>query len=87
MESASQMGDSLIVESVDVFTGSSFSFGFPAGLSQVECAHFWLIDSPNGPTSAGVCKICGEAREFRNSIYSSTWSKGMVKGRTGWEAV
>jgi len=31
--------------------------------------HVWIIDSPNGPTSAGVCKICNEVRnDFANSV-------------------
>lgn len=30
------------------------------------CTHHWIIDSPIGPISKGVCKICGEQREFCN---------------------
>jgi hypothetical protein len=30
--------------------------------------HHWLIESPNGPTSVGVCRLCGHKREdFLNS--------------------
>ena len=29
--------------------------------------HFWVIGRPNGQTSTGVCKKCGERREFYNS--------------------
>jgi hypothetical protein len=28
--------------------------------------HRWLIDEPNGPTSRGVCKVCGTTKEFKN---------------------
>jgi len=28
--------------------------------------HRWRIDEPNGPVSMGVCKVCGESKEFRN---------------------
>lgn len=28
--------------------------------------HRWRIDEPNGPTSGGVCKICGVSKEFKN---------------------
>ena len=28
--------------------------------------HRWRIDEPNGPTSAGVCKVCGKEKEFKN---------------------
>jgi len=34
--------------------------------AQADHAHRWLIEEPNGPKSAGVCKICGVAKEFKN---------------------
>jgi hypothetical protein len=37
------------------------------------CRHHWLIESPHGATSQGRCKICGEAREFRNSAADTLW--------------
>ena len=37
------------------------------------CAHQWLIEAPNGPTSRGVCRLCGEVGEFRNSTEGSDW--------------
>jgi hypothetical protein len=37
------------------------------------CAHHWLIESPNGPTSRGTCKVCGELREFKNSVQITSW--------------
>jgi hypothetical protein len=43
------------------------------------CIHFWEIASPNGPVSLGTCKLCGDKKEFRNSVYSSTWSRGALK--------
>ena len=30
------------------------------------CQHHWLIESPNGPVSMGVCRLCGAEREFHN---------------------
>lgn len=33
-----------------------------------ECHHYWVIESPNGPTSKGVCKFCGAKKEFLNSM-------------------
>ena len=43
----------------------------PATIATVEeggiCRHRWLIASPNGPTSEGVCRLCGARRDFRNS--------------------
>ncbi len=32
------------------------------------CRHYWKIESPKGTKSRGVCKLCGEIREFGNSI-------------------
>lgn len=29
-------------------------------------AHRWVLESPNGPTSRGVCKICKAEKGFRN---------------------
>jgi hypothetical protein len=36
-----------------------------------ECTHYWVIDTPSGPVSNGVCKACGEVREFRNYLENS----------------
>lgn len=32
------------------------------------CRHHWLIEPPNGPTSKGVCKLCGEVKVFDNLL-------------------
>lgn len=48
----------------------------PANIESEElnsCTHHWVIDRPAGPASAGVCKICGEHKEFRNYIEGSSW--------------
>jgi len=31
-----------------------------------QCIHHWLIEPPTRPVSKGVCKKCGEDREFHN---------------------
>ena len=37
--------------------------------------HFWQIESPNGPTSEGRCRVCGQRRTFSNSAPSlSQWT-------------
>ena len=41
--------------------------------AEPDCPHHWAIESPNGPTSYGTCKRCGETREFRNSIKITSW--------------
>ena len=37
-----------------------------------ECIHHWVIDVPDGPLSKGLCRLCGEAREFRNYLESAS---------------
>ena len=32
------------------------------------CRHYWVIEPANGPISKGVCRFCGEIREFKNSV-------------------
>ena len=44
-----------------------------AELLESQCNHHWIIESPNGPTSIGECRICGEVREFKNSIQITSW--------------
>ena len=44
-----------------------------AGSPESLCNHYWLIESPNGPTSKGECKHCGEERVFKNSIQITSW--------------
>ena len=39
----------------------------------VVCRHHWLIQAADGPTSDGVCRICGEIREFKNYVETATW--------------
>ena len=43
--------------------------------NESECRHHWMIDSPNGPTSQGVCELCGERGEFKNSMPVSGWDR------------
>ncbi|MDD5082496.1 MAG: hypothetical protein PHU08_03885 [Dehalococcoidales bacterium] len=32
------------------------------------CRHHWVIETPDGPSSRGVCKYCGTEKEFNNSF-------------------
>lgn len=34
--------------------------------SSDECAHHWMIETPNGETSEARCKRCGKTRDFLN---------------------
>ena len=40
-----------------------------------QCNHYWVIEIANGPKSRGVCKFCGETRDFLNSIPAFTPTK------------
>ena len=40
---------------------------------KTECSHYWIIESPNGPTSKGMCKYCGAEEEFSNYTPHSSW--------------
>ncbi len=31
-----------------------------------ECAHHWMIETPNGESSTGHCKACGATKAFLN---------------------
>ena len=37
------------------------------------CRHHWLIQAADGPTSVGVCRICGETKDFKNYVETATW--------------
>ena len=48
----------------------------------VTCMHHWVIDTPNGPLSEGVCQRCGEKREFKNSADVGTpWTSPQYSAR------
>ena len=32
-----------------------------------RCCHYWLIETPNGATCKGICRFCGEEKEFTSS--------------------
>lgn len=39
------------------------------------CRHYWVIETPNGPVSRGVCRYCEAVRDFKNFIDSLPWSE------------
>ena len=39
----------------------------------VVCQHHWLIKAADGPTSPGVCQVCGETKDFKNYVETATW--------------
>ncbi len=40
-------------------------------MTSTHCPHHWIIETANGPTSQGKCRLCREVREFSNSV--ETW--------------
>jgi len=42
---------------------------------KAKCRHYWIIESPNGPTSRGVCKYCGTVKEFSNYLPYPAWEE------------
>ncbi len=52
-----------------------------------RCRHHWLIEPPQGPTSMGICKLCGSRKEFRNSASDLLWEDDplseLSRGRWG----
>ncbi len=43
----------------------------PSGVEGSEagaCHHHWLIEPAHGSVSQGVCQVCQEVRDFKNSI-------------------
>lgn len=41
-------------------------------VAQSNCRHYWVIEPPKGPTSRGVCQLCGAEKEFQNFM-SDSW--------------
>ena len=39
-------------------------------------SHWWIIASPAGETSPGVCRLCQETRDFANSVETIWLSSG-----------
>ncbi len=46
-------------------------------MTTTPCPHHWVIETANGPISKGKCRLCGEEREFNNSV--ETWGGWTLK--------
>ena len=44
-------------------------------------AHHWVIATPDGAMSRGVCKICGLEKEFPNSAEDGLWERDVPQSR------
>ena len=51
-----------------------------------NCIHYWVFETPSGPTSKGVCKKCGKKQVAENHMDASPISsfrmKSMKKEKT-----
>jgi len=50
-------------------------------MTTAVCVHHWRIESPHGPESEGVCKLCGEKRMFANFTPETRGLWSMTKSR------
>lgn len=58
------------------------------GGNRGRCSHHWVIESARAETSWGVCKLCGETKEFMNWVPPAVItgydvSKAVEGGRRG----
>ncbi len=45
-------------------------------------SHFWLVESPNGPTSIGRCRYCGAVKELANSPHAAGFTYMVYPARS-----
>jgi hypothetical protein len=45
------------------------------------CAHHWVLETPSGAMSRGVCKRCGAEKEFPNSAEDRLWERDVPQSR------
>ena len=56
-------------------------------LSEVEtCRHYWVLNSPMGEVSQGVCKYCGKVRGFKNATEDFVWQEERAADLAYWGA-
>ncbi len=45
------------------------------------CRHHWVIETPHGATSRGLCKRCGTTKRFPNAAEDALLESGNAMGR------
>ena len=43
--------------------------------TRANCVHHWIIETPSGRESRGVCRNCGTAKNFANSTENVMWEQ------------
>jgi hypothetical protein len=46
-----------------------------------NCRHHWIIETPHGVTSRGLCKRCGARKRFPNAAEDAAWEPAAGLGR------
>ncbi|MBI2886804.1 MAG: hypothetical protein HYY02_06315 [Chloroflexi bacterium] len=49
-----------------------------------QCQHYWVLESPSGEFSRGVCKYCGKARGFKNATQDFVWEEERAADMAFW---
>ena len=46
-----------------------------------KCCHYWIIEPADGPTSRGICRLCGAEKEFDSfgPDSLSRWDRSIAK--------
>ncbi|MFC2069241.1 hypothetical protein ACFLTP_09600 [Chloroflexota bacterium] len=39
-------------------------------INSETCSHYWVIETPSGAICNGICRFCGEKKEFASSFES-----------------
>ena len=56
-------------------------------MTEKECVHYWIIETAESATSAGVCKFCGAQNIFNNNIeYDFRGERRDSEPEEGWLA-
>ena len=48
-----------------------------------ECSHHWVIQDGDGPTSVGLCRLCGALKQFKNYLVTSHWGDDRSRSDSG----
>lgn len=48
-----------------------------------QCMHYWEIQPATGPFSPGICRTCGETRDFKNYVEGASWGDTRLSNRSG----
>ena len=47
-----------------------------------SCQHHWIIQESDGPMSQGICRACGELKQFKNYLATSHWGDSVSRNET-----